>query len=191
MNATQAAILRALELAKILDVEHDAPTLHGAFRAVRHELRTLRDLHCPQAAETAPVSTSAHTGLATQPGSLRHKILAVLEFGPMADFQTREYLSRDRHDGPHWPLIGQVRRRRHELVAAGWLEVVRLDGKTRKVRQPGTNRDCTVYQLTDPGWRALRRLRSGQVAMFSDNELSNGSATTPDKTEGCDVRGHL
>lgn len=175
MNATQSAILRALELARVLDVEHTGPELHTAFRAVRHELRTLKGLHVPEApAETAPELRSAHTGRATQPGSMRHKILAVLSFGALADFQAREQLAKDRADGPGWPTLQQVRRRRHELMAAGWVEPVLLGTSVRKVAQAETGRDCTVYQLTDLGERALRRLRSGQVAMFSDSELGNG-----------------
>jgi DNA-binding PadR family transcriptional regulator len=167
MNTTQSAVLRALSLCAVLDVEHTAEDVHRAFRAVRHELETLRGIHCPQAPAEAPELQSAHTGRATQPGSLRHKILAVLDFGPMADFQVREQLSRDRADGPGWPQIGQVRRRRHELVAAGWVEAVLLGGGVRKVRQEETGRDCTAYQLTDRGHAALRRLRSGQEVLFT------------------------
>lgn len=174
MNPTQSAILRALNLAQILDVEHDGPELHAAFRAVRHELRTLHGIHCPQAKPVTPEKASAHTGRATQPGSMRHKILAVLSFAALADFQTREQLAKDRVDGPGWPTLQQVRRRRHELMAAGWVEPVLLGNSVRKVAQADTGRDCTVYQLTDLGERALRRLRSGQVAMFSDSELGNG-----------------
>lgn len=167
MNPTQSAILRAIELARVLDVEHTGLELHVAFRAVRHELETLRGIHCPQATPAAPELASAHTGRRTSPGSLRHKILAVLDFGPMADFQVREQLSRDRADGPEWPRIGQVRRRRHELLAAGWVEAVLLGSGVRKVRQEETGRDCTVYQITDRGTAALRRLRSGQEVLFT------------------------
>jgi hypothetical protein len=159
----------------VLDVEHTTEELHRAFRAVRHELRTLHGLHCPQAKEVAPPSVSAHTGAATQPGSLRHKILAVLDLGPLADFQLREQLSRDRADGPGWPRLGEVRRRRHELMAAGWVEPALLGGsvrKVRKVRQASTGRDCTVYQVTDWGLKALRRLRSGQGVLFTTGDLS-------------------
>lgn len=174
MNSTQAAILRALALSEVLDVEHTPEEVHRAFRAVRHELNTLRTMHCPQAAPEVPELRSAHTGRATQPGSLRHKILAVLDFGPMADFQVREQLSRDRADGPGWPSLAQVRRRRHELVAAGWTEAALLGSGVRKVRQAETGRDCTVYRLTDRGGVALRRLRSGQEVLFTDGDLGHG-----------------
>lgn len=189
MNATQSAILRALRLAKVLDVEHTPEELHAAFRAVRHELETLRGLHVPEAPvpTSAPELKSAHTGRATAPGSLRHKILAVLDFGGMADFQTREQLARDRADGPGWPRLSEVRRRRHELMAAGWVERALLGDGVRKARQESTGRDCTVYQLTDLGSKALRRLRSGQEVLFSDAELGNNLDTTPDKLRGCDV----
>lgn len=189
MNATQSAVLRALRLAKVLDVEHTSEELHTAFRAVRHELETLQRLHCPEV--TVPISgpqlKSAQTGLATAPGSLRHKILAVLELNPMADFQTREELAKDRADGPGWPRLGEVRRRRHELMAAGWVERVLLGDGVRKVRQESTGRDCTVYQVTDWGLKALRRLRSGQEVLFSDAELGNDLDTMPDTARGCDV----
>lgn len=186
MNATQSAILRALKLAEVLDVEHTDAEAHAAFRAVRHELRTLRDLHVPQAPERA-VSVelkSAQTGRGTTPGSLRHKILAVLQMDPLADFQVRDLLARDRRDAPEWPRLGQVRRRRHELVAAGWVEAVILGARFRKVTQETTGRECTVYQLTDLGDKALRRLRSGQTVLFSVDEQGNDSVTTPDKAKG-------
>ena len=178
MNATQSAILRALELAKILDVEHTEPGLHASFRAVRHELRTLRDIHCPQAeTEKAPELASAHTGRATRPGSLRHTILNELSFRPLADFQVRDELARTRPDGPDWPTMSQVRRRRHELMAAGWVEPVQVGDGTRKVRHGDDGRYVTVYQMTDLGGRALLRLRSGQEVLFSDGELGNKSVT--------------
>lgn len=180
MNATQSAVLRALQLAKLLDVEHTDAELHAAFRAVRHELETLRELHCPEATLAAPELASAHTGRATQPGSVRHKILGVLAVAPQADFQVANNLRVD---------VQQVRRRRHELMAAGWAE--RAPSVTgapfAKTRQEETGRDCTVYQLTTAGFSALARLRSGQEVLFSDAELGNDSDTTPDKSRGCDV----
>lgn len=188
MNRAQSATMRALELAKILDVEHTSDQLHVAFRAIRHEIRTLRDLLCPQATPEAKVELrSAHTGRRTAPGSLRHHILGMLNIEPLADFQIRHHLSLGRHDGPEWPRVGQVRRRRHELVAAGWVEAVLLGTGVRKVVQHETGRECTVYQLTDLGAKALSRLRSGQEALFTDRELGNGSDTTPDNPRGSDV----
>lgn len=189
MNATQSAILRALELAKILDTEHESGDVHRAFRAVRHELRALRDLHCPQAPEQGPQSVSALTGRATTPNSLRHLILGVLKVCPMADFQTAECL-RSPVRTPS-PSLRQVSRRRHELMAAGWVEFApSTTGQVAaKVRQEATGRDCTVYRLTLAGSTALSRLDSGQVALFTDSDLSNDSASKPDKVRGCDVGG--
>lgn len=189
MNATQSAILRALELAKVLDVEHTPEGLHAAFRAVRHELRTLRDLHVPQAPEqaSAPELKSAHTGRATQPGSMRHKVLAVLFIEALADFQVVDQLARDGVYRDVLITLHAVRRRRHELMAAGWVEPVLIGHRIRKARQESTGRDCTVYRLTDLGVTALRRLRSGQAVLFSDSELGNDPNTTPDKVRGSDV----
>jgi len=162
MNPTQAAITRALGLAVILDVEHTPEELHKAFRAVRHELRTLQGIHVPQAPERPSELKSARTGRATQPGSLRHKILGALTFHPMADFEIVTELRRDAQA----PSLHDVQRRRHELMAAGWVEPALLGNRVRKVVQPSTRRECTVYQLTDLGMAALRRLRSGQQALF-------------------------
>jgi len=179
VNATQSAILRALELAKVLDVEHTDASVHAAFRAVRHELETLRELHCPEAAMAAPELASAHTGRATQPGSVRHKILGVLATCPQADFMVANNLRVD---------VQKIRRRRHELMAAGWVERTSAsDEAVVKIVQEQTGRECTVYQLTTPGFAALARLRSGQEVLFSDAELGNDSDTTPDKSRGCDV----
>lgn len=182
MNATQAAVLRALRLAKVLDVEHTPDELHTALRGVRHELETLRGLHCPEAPEqtSAPELKSAHTGRATQPGSQRHQVLSVLAVAPLADFQVANQLRID---------VQAIRRRRHELMAAGWVEPVLVGDQVRKVTQVDTRRDCTVYQLTDRGIAALRRLRSGQTVLFSDGELGNDSTTEPDSPRGCDVMG--
>lgn len=174
MNATQAAVLRALSLSEVLDVEHTTEEVHRAFRAVRHELETLRGLHCPEAPAEAPELRSAHTGRATQPGSMRHKILALLSLGPLADFQTVEQLAKDGAYRDVLITLHAVRRRRHELMAAGWVEPVLVGQQVRKVRQESTGRDCTVYQLTDWGVAALKRLRSGQEVLFTDSELGNG-----------------
>jgi hypothetical protein len=171
VNATQAAILRALELCRVLDVEHTVDQLHRSFRAVRHELETLHGLCCPQAVPTVPELASAHTGRATRPGSLRHKILATLALDGMADFEVRDTLARDRADGPDWPTLNQVRRRRHELMAAGWVERERVDGAVRKVRHGPSGRDCSAYQITREGGAALRRLSRGQEVLFSESEL--------------------
>lgn len=168
MNATQSAILRALSLAQVLDVEHTTEEAHKAFRAVRHELEMLQRLHCPEAPVTPVELRSARTGRATQPGSLRHKILGVLSFHPMADFEIVTELRRD----DQAPSLHDVRRRRHELAAAGWVEPVVLGNGYRKVRQEATGRDCTVYTLTDLGVTALKRLRSGQEVLFTASELS-------------------
>lgn len=167
MNTTQAAILRALKLSEVLDVEHTPEEVHRAFRAVRHELQTLRDAHCPQAVPEVPELRSAHTGRATQPGSLRHKILGALAVAPQADFQVANALRVD---------IQQVRRRRHELVAAGWVQRTpsTTGAEVSKVRQESTGRDCTVYQLTTAGFSALARLRSGQEVLFTAGELTDG-----------------
>jgi len=169
VNATQSAILRALSLSQVLDVEHTTEEVHQAFRAVRHELETLQRMHCPQAPVESPELRSAHTGRATRPGSLRHSILTALSAGPMADFQVTARLQPPvRNDAPSAQL---VRRRRHELSAAGWVEPVLAGREVRKVKQESTGRDCTVYQLTDWGVKALRRLQSGQTALFSTSEL--------------------
>lgn len=174
MNATQAAVLRAVSLCQVLDVEHTTEEVHRAFRAVRHELDTLRGLHCPEAPAEAPELRSAHTGRATQPGSMRHKILALLSMGPLADFQTVGQLAVDGAYRDVLITLHAVRRRRHELMAAGWVEPVLVGQQVRKVRQESTGRDCTVYQLTDWGVTALKRLRSGQEVLFTDSELGNG-----------------
>lgn len=180
MNTTQSAVLRALRLAKVLDVEHTPEELHAAFRAVRHELETLRGVHVPEAPvpTSAPELKSAQTGRGTQPGSQRHLVLGVLAVAPLADFQVANQLRID---------VQLIRRRRHELMAAGWVERVLVDEGVRKVHQADTRRDCTVYQITDVGITALRRLRSGQTVLFSDAELGNDSDTTPDNPRGCDV----
>jgi hypothetical protein len=180
VNLTQSAVLRALQLAKVLDVEHTPEELHAAFRAVRHELETLRGLHVPEAPipTSAPELKSAHTGRGTQPGSQRHHILGVLAVAAQADFQVANHLRID---------VQVIRRRRHELVAAGWVERVQTDTGVQKVHQADTRRDCTVYQITDAGITALQRLRSGQTVLFSDAELGNELVTTPDKSKGCDV----
>lgn len=180
MNATQSAILRALKLAGVLDVEHTTEELHAAFRAVRHELETLRGMHVPEAPipTSVPELKSAHTGRGTQPGSQRHHILGVLAVAAQADFQVANNLRID---------VQVIRRRRHELMAAGWVEPVLLGSGVRKVQQAETRRDCTVYQVTDLGITALQRLRSGQTVLFSDAELGNDSDTRPDNPRGCDV----
>lgn len=182
MNATQSAILRALELAKILDTEHESADVHRAFRAVRHELQTLRGIHCPQATPAAPELASARTGRRTRPGSQRHLILGALSVAPAADFQLANHLRID---------VQHVRRRRHELLAAGWVErsPSTTGRQVAKVRQEGTGRDCSVHQLTTAGYSALARLRSGQGVLFADHELNNDSVSTPDNVRGCDVRG--
>lgn len=189
MNATQSAVLRALRLAKVLDVEHTPEELHAAFRAVRHELETLRGLHVPEAPvpTSAPEPKSARTGRATQPGSMRHKILAVLSLGSLADFQLIAELAKDGAYRDVLVTLHAVRRRRHELMAAGWVEPVLVGEGVRKARQESTGRDCTVYQVTDLGLKALRRLRSGQEVLFSDAELGNELDTMPDTAKGCDV----
>lgn len=174
MNATQAAVLRALSLSEVLDVEHTPEQVHRAFRAVRHELQTLQGLHCPEAPSATPELKSAHTGRATQPGSMRHKILALLSFEPLADFQTVGQLAVDGAYRDVLVTLHAVRRRRHELMAAGWVEPVLVGGAVRKARQESTGRDCTVYQLTDWGVTALKRLRSGQEVLFTDSDLGNG-----------------
>jgi hypothetical protein len=180
MNRTTSAIVRALELAKVLDVEHTGPELHAAFRAVRHELETLRGIHCPQAATApAPELKSASKGRGTRPGSQRHLIMGVLDAAPQADFQVANHLRMD---------VELVRKRRHELMAARWVAPVEgEDAPVAKVHNPTTRRECTAYQLTPAGVVALGKLRSGQVALFSDEELGNGSVTKPDNSGGCDV----
>lgn len=169
MNATQAAILRALELCRVLDVEHNAASVHLNFRAVRHELKTLEGLHFPPsgAPRQAPEPRSASVGRATRPGSLRHKILGALESCALPDFQLTNILLQAGDLMTSRDELKTVRRRRHELVAAGWVEAVLLGDGVRKVRQERTGRDCTVYQLTDRGHAALRRLRSGQEVLFT------------------------
>lgn len=169
MNATQAAILRALRLAKVLDVEHTAEELHAALRAVRHELETLGAAHLPRTPKPVEAHElkSAGVGRATQPGSRRHLIMNELSFSPQADFQVSNALRVD---------VQVIRRRRHELVAAGWVEAVLAGDQVRKVEQAETRRDCTVYQLTDLGIAALNRLRSGQTVLFSDSELGGSRA---------------
>jgi hypothetical protein len=180
VNPTQSAILRAIELARVLDVEHTGLELHAAFRAVRHELETLRGIHCPQATPAAPELASAHTGRRTSPGSLRHKILGVLSTCPQADFMVANHLRVD---------VQQIRRRRHELQAAGWVQVTSSsDEPVVKIVQAATGRECTVYQLATAGFAALARLRSGQEVLFSDADLGNDSDTEPDTAKGCDVR---
>lgn len=171
--STEATILRALALTAVLDVEHTPEQLHAAFRAVRHELLTLRDLHVPRVAEEQELA-SAHVGRATRPDTLRHKILEALATTPMADFQVRDLLAQPRPDDPEWPRLGAVRRRRHELMAARWLEPDPngVDGLPVTVRQEATGRDCTVYRATTAGYRALGRLRSGQAVLFTDAELT-------------------
>jgi hypothetical protein len=179
VNATQAAILRALELCRVLDVEHNAASVHMNFRAVRHELKTLEGIHFPAEPEhaadaEAPELRSAQTGRATQPGSMRHKILAVLSCEPLADFQTVKELAKDGAYRDVLVTLHAVRRRRHELMAAGWVEPVLVGSQVRKATQESTGRDCTVYQLTDWGVTALKRLRSGQEVLFTDSELGHG-----------------
>lgn len=171
--------MRALKVAEVLDREHQPHEVHSAFRAVRHELLTLRDLHLPEAIKVeVPELASAHAGRATQPGTLRHRILAALSVAPLADFQARDALASGRPN-PDWPRIGQVQRRRHELMAAGWVERTpsTTGGKYTTAFQEATGRQCTVYRLTTAGFAALSRLRSGQTVLFADSALGNGSAT--------------
>jgi hypothetical protein len=169
VNATQSAILRALRLAKVLDVEHTTEELHRALRAIRHELETLRAMYIPETPQPTAELTlrSARTGRATRPGSQRHQVLGALAVVPLADFQVANQLRID---------VQLIRRRRHELVAAGWVEAVLVGNAVRKVTQAETRRDCTVYQITDLGVAALQRLRSGQTVLFTESELGSSNA---------------
>lgn len=178
MNTTQLTILRALAVACVLDEEHTSEELHASFRAVRHELRALRDIHCPRAKEQSPELKSASKGRGTRPGSQRHLILGALAREAQADFQLARHLGVD---------VAVVRKRRHELLAASWVQRTRGAAPVAKAHNSASGRECQIYEITPAGRTALHRLESGQVALFTEDELGNDSVTTPDNAKGCDV----
>lgn len=146
-----AAIRRASELLKILDREHDTPSLYRQLTGVRYEVETALRFMPNGAAPKNRASTPSRAER-TRPESHRHNILRMLD----GELQ--------------WTSLGiarflaikpsVVRTRMRELSSAQW---VRAYSSTVDLV---TKRQSTLWQITKRGKVALGVLEAGQLVLM-------------------------
>jgi hypothetical protein len=146
-----SAVQRASDLLKILDRQHTVPDLYRQLAGVRHEVETMRRF-LPEGAKPANRSTGGRRALGTRPDSHRHRIMLVLEV-PGVEWTAptvAKFMS---------IKVGVVRARLVEMVAADWIQAYGFTA------DPSTNRNNTVWILTDKGRAALKKLESHQLVL--------------------------
>lgn len=171
LHTAARAVDRALELLRVLNVEHTTQELHSRARAVRHELETAQgylsrfatDIPAQRAGKVgsgAPETRQAAArAIRTRSGSQRHEILRELvEVGPLADWQIQRRLGL---------IPNSERPRRLELVEAGYVRPARdgQNGDPVTVPDRVTKFQCQVWEATPAGRAALAKLNAGQMVL--------------------------
>jgi hypothetical protein len=178
-----SALDRAGMLLLVLDREHTHEELYANLRGVRHELAAAQEVLRAPISEAGPPDPGPHRivlrmphwaacrAYATQPDSLRHKVLAALGSTILGrtDHELAQLIERP---------VEVARALRWELLRAGWVQpwespeglhlpggaAVSADGVWRRRSGPD-DRPCRLWSITPSGKVALGKLTSGQEAL--------------------------